>query len=236
MKYPQVENPTPLPTVGMIDTETMLNVSIPLGPQMPAVFWDSGDGIDAIERAAAIRKVCGIGKIDDQINPLAGFEELLSESDGAYYGDDGKGTSPVPKKRGKLTAKPKRAPIGVREVNSSRTLATVNDETKTSNRAWEMAVYFAETEIKAWLKDQGYETKAAGGSNGPATGASEALNRYWTRGKGLARWANTATPFRSLVAALKAEGIPARMRNGLAAKYYKTVKGTWPGKRGGKKS
>lgn len=79
------------------------------------------------------------------------------------------------------------------------------------------------------------ELKLAGGSNGPATGASESLNRYWTRGEGLARWANTATPYRSLVAALRKEGVPGHMVNGLAAKYYRTVKGEWPGKKGGDK-
>lgn len=79
------------------------------------------------------------------------------------------------------------------------------------------------------------ELKLAGGSNGPATGASNALNKYWTSGAGLARWANTPTPYRSLVAALGKEGVPAHMIHGLAAKYYKKVKGTWPGKRGGKK-
>lgn len=78
--------------------------------------------------------------------------------------------------------------------------------------------------------------KLAGGSNGPAWGASEALNAYWTRGAGVARWATTPTPYRSLVAALRSEGIPGHMINGLAARYYKLVKGTWPGKRGKKDS
>ena len=63
------------------------------------------------------------------------------------------------------------------------------------------------------------------------------LERYWTQGKGLARWATTGTPYRSLVAALKTE-IPAGEMtddqvHGLAAKYYHKVFHKWPGKHGG---
>ncbi|SNS58730.1 hypothetical protein [Rhodococcoides kyotonense] len=65
------------------------------------------------------------------------------------------------------------------------------------------------------------------------------LERYWTQGKGLARWADSATPFRTLVSELRKE-IPAdemtpEQINGLAATYYRKVKGEWPGKRGGDK-
>lgn len=64
------------------------------------------------------------------------------------------------------------------------------------------------------------------------------LENYWTRGKGLARWATTGTPYRSLVAALKTE-IPAGEMtddqvHGLAAKYYHKVFHKWPGNHGSK--
>ncbi len=65
------------------------------------------------------------------------------------------------------------------------------------------------------------------------------LERYWTQGKGLARWATTATPYRSLVAALRTEIEPGEMTDdqlkGLAANYYHKVFHKWPGKRGGGK-
>ena len=59
------------------------------------------------------------------------------------------------------------------------------------------------------------------------------LRRYWL-GKGLSRWATTPTPYRSLVKALRSEGVPGRMINGLAARLYKQHFGIWPGKRGKK--
>lgn len=63
----------------------------------------------------------------------------------------------------------------------------------------------------------------------------EALKRYWL-GKGLSRWATTPTPYRSLVAALRSEGVSGRMVNGLAARLYHWHFGTWPGKNHGKKN
>lgn len=65
-------------------------------------------------------------------------------------------------------------------------------------------------------------------------GASAALNRYWTRGKGLAKWATSPHPYTALVAALRAEGVPGHMVNGLAASYYHRVFKKWPGSRGSK--
>ncbi|AKL88296.1 virion structural protein [Gordonia phage GMA6] len=59
------------------------------------------------------------------------------------------------------------------------------------------------------------------------------LRRYWL-GEGLARWATTPTPYRSLVSALRSEGVPGRMINGLAARLYHWHFGKWPGKRGEK--
>lgn len=59
------------------------------------------------------------------------------------------------------------------------------------------------------------------------------LHRYWTAGKGLARWAPTPTPYRSLVTALRSE-IP-DMRDdqikGLAANLYHDVFHEWPGRK-----
>lgn len=70
----------------------------------------------------------------------------------------------------------------------------------------------------------------------PLRGMPLQLKKYWL-GKGLARWAGTPTPYRSLVAALLKEGVPAKEVHGLAAKLYHDHFGTWPGaheKQGGK--
>lgn len=64
------------------------------------------------------------------------------------------------------------------------------------------------------------------------------LERYWTEGKGLARWATTPTPYRSLVAALATEvdgELTDQQIHGLAAKYYHKVFHQWPGKQSGDK-
>ncbi|AYR02996.1 head maturation protease [Gordonia phage Kroos] len=63
-----------------------------------------------------------------------------------------------------------------------------------------------------------------------------ALHRYWTKGVGLARWAGTGTPFRSLVSALRSEipdMSPAHL-NGLAANLYHDVFKQWPGRKSAK--
>lgn len=61
------------------------------------------------------------------------------------------------------------------------------------------------------------------------------LERYWTEGKGLTRWAEKPHPFTSLVDALTKEIPPGEMTpeqiKGLAAKYYHKVFRKWPGKR-----
>ncbi|QDH93504.1 RNA ligase [Gordonia phage Verity] len=67
------------------------------------------------------------------------------------------------------------------------------------------------------------------------------LHRYWTQGEGLAKWAPTATPYRSLVAALSAEihDMTPEQIKGLAANLYHDVFGEWPGRKskdGGKLS
>jgi hypothetical protein len=58
------------------------------------------------------------------------------------------------------------------------------------------------------------------------------LLAYWL-GKGLSRWATTAAPYRALVAALRSEGVPARMVHGLAANIFHKHFGRWPGKHDG---
>lgn len=55
---------------------------------------------------------------------------------------------------------------------------------------------------------------------------------YWTHGKGLARWAGSATPYRTLVLQLTEEKVPAGMVAGLAARIYHAAKGVWPGGQG----
>lgn len=61
------------------------------------------------------------------------------------------------------------------------------------------------------------------------------LERYWTEGKGLTRWAEKPHPFTSLVDALTKEIPPGEMTpeqiKGLAANYYHKVFRKWPGKR-----
>lgn len=62
----------------------------------------------------------------------------------------------------------------------------------------------------------------------PGVGASRELNAYWTTGKGRALWADSPTPYRTLLALLEAHMSSAKA-HGLAAEYYHLVFGTWPG-------
>lgn len=59
------------------------------------------------------------------------------------------------------------------------------------------------------------------------------LHRYWTTGVGLARWAPTPTPYRSLVKALGEEitDMTPDQINGLAANLYHDVFKQWPGRK-----
>lgn len=54
-------------------------------------------------------------------------------------------------------------------------------------------------------------------------GQGHALWAYWTHGKGLARWAESPTPYRSLVAALLSEDVPAHEVHGLARNIFVAV-------------
>lgn len=62
------------------------------------------------------------------------------------------------------------------------------------------------------------------------------LERYWTEGPGLARWADMPHPYTALVDALTEEAgsemTPGQIK-GLAANYFRKVKGIWPGERFG---
>jgi len=66
----------------------------------------------------------------------------------------------------------------------------------------------------------------------PGTGASRQLNDYWCVGKGRALWADSPTPYRTLLALLLRYMSDAKA-HGLAAEYYHRVFGKWPGKHDG---
>lgn len=55
-----------------------------------------------------------------------------------------------------------------------------------------------------------------------------ALWRYWTSGKGLARWRDKPHPWTALHNALLKEGVPAHMAAGLATNIYHAVTGKYP--------
>jgi len=59
-------------------------------------------------------------------------------------------------------------------------------------------------------------------------GNAEQLKRYWTKGEGLAKWAESPTPFRTLVSHLVKY---VKDPEGLAAEYYHAVFGVWPGRK-----
>lgn len=65
------------------------------------------------------------------------------------------------------------------------------------------------------------------------TGASAALNRYWTKGKGLAKWATNPHPWTTLRNLLM-KYVPKNQADGLASEYFHIVFGIWPGERKGK--
>ncbi|GGG04063.1 hypothetical protein GCM10007304_17760 [Rhodococcoides trifolii] len=65
------------------------------------------------------------------------------------------------------------------------------------------------------------------------------LERYWTEGKGLAKWARGAHPYTQLVKELTkvaGDDMTIEQIHGLAAKYYHRVFGRWPGKQKGEKN
>lgn len=57
------------------------------------------------------------------------------------------------------------------------------------------------------------------------------LRHYWTKGKGLAKWATSPHPWTTLVAHLRKY---VRDPKGLASSYFHDVFGIWPGHRKGK--
>lgn len=68
---------------------------------------------------------------------------------------------------------------------------------------------------------------AAGVDTSPGVGPSAAINRYWTAGPGLAKWRNSPTPYRTLVALLMQYIKNENVAKGLAAEYYHRVFGKW---------
>ncbi|UQN30669.1 hypothetical protein [Brachybacterium kimchii] len=67
----------------------------------------------------------------------------------------------------------------------------------------------------------------------PTRGSRGYLKWYWTKGEGLAKWAASPTPYRTLVAHLaKYMSLPMAKRT--AANWFKAVFGIWPGERKGK--
>jgi hypothetical protein len=73
---------------------------------------------------------------------------------------------------------------------------------------------------------------AAGVDTSPGVGASASLNAYWTAGAGRAKWATSATPYRTLLALLL-KYMDSAKAHGLAAEYYHRVFSKWPGKHDG---
>lgn len=67
----------------------------------------------------------------------------------------------------------------------------------------------------------------------PGDGKAWQLRQYWTKGAGLARWANNTHPWTTLVALLT-KHVGAHMAKGLASEYFHDVFGIWPGERKGK--
>lgn len=58
------------------------------------------------------------------------------------------------------------------------------------------------------------------------------FRKYWTQGAGLKRWAGKPHPYTSLVRLLSRH-VGEQRAKGLAAKYFRKVKGIWPGERFG---
>lgn len=76
---------------------------------------------------------------------------------------------------------------------------------------------------------------AAGVDTSPGVGPSAAINRYWTAGPGLAKWRDSPTLYRTLLALLMKYIQNENVAKGLAAEYYHRVFGKWPGKHRGDK-
>ncbi len=66
----------------------------------------------------------------------------------------------------------------------------------------------------------------------PGDKGARQLHHYWTRGAGLARWANNAHPWTSLYHHLMRHMPPEEAKR-TAAKWFHDVFGIWPGERKG---
>jgi hypothetical protein len=71
-----------------------------------------------------------------------------------------------------------------------------------------------------------------GADSSPGVGPSESINTYWTKGQGLALWADSPKPYTTLVDLLR-KYVSDHIAHGLAAEYYFRVFGHWPGKQQG---
>lgn len=65
-------------------------------------------------------------------------------------------------------------------------------------------------------------------ANRPGMGATTELNAYWL-GEGLAKWATSPTPYRTLLALLM-KYMTKEKAQGYAAELYHAHFGRWPGK------
>ena len=63
-------------------------------------------------------------------------------------------------------------------------------------------------------------------------GNAEVLRRYWTRGKGLAKWADNPHPWQTLYNHL-IKYVPPHIASGLTSNYFHDVFHIWPGERNG---
>jgi hypothetical protein len=70
------------------------------------------------------------------------------------------------------------------------------------------------------------EVEAAAGHD--VTPGHDELHHYWTKGKGLARWIGSPTPWTTLVALLS-EHVPPEKARVFASKWLHEVTGLWAG-------
>ncbi|QPO17094.1 RNA ligase [Gordonia phage Lilbeanie] len=125
----------------------------------------------------------------------------------------------------------------IRASGHAELQAIIENQTKAEARA---LVASAEAEIVAARRESiEREFLSILAAGVPKTDDQKAapLRRYWTKGKGLARWATNPHPYDTLVAQLEQEiktGMTPDDIKGLAANYYHAVFKRWPGKKKGK--
>jgi hypothetical protein len=104
-------------------------------------------------------------------------------------------------------------------------------ERRRDRRLWSAAAAVARVRVDAAARRV---ARAAEGVDAPGGRMPPQLKRYWLSGPGLARWATTPTPYRSLVKALTEEihDMTPEQINGLAANLYFAHFGKHPGQHG----